>query len=86
MKQIELSDEDLKELKGLLNVAISGCLDDSCVAPFEEQRKEAVKQANKYKQLYNKIFGLIYGLELEEVEAIKAPEPPEMPRPVKSKV
>ena len=65
MKTIELTDEDLKELKGLLNVAISGCLDDSCVVPFEDQRKEAIKQANIYKKLYNKIFKPVYKLEEE---------------------
>lgn len=56
MKTITLTDEELKELRGLLNVAISGCLDDLIVAPFEDKRKEAIKQANKYKRLYNKIF------------------------------
>lgn len=68
MKTIDLTDEELKELRGLLNVAISGCLDDSIVAPFEDEWKEAIKQANKYKRLYNKIFddNKIIGLEYTE--------------------
>lgn len=60
MKTIDLTDEELKELRGLLNVAISGCLDDSIVALFEDERKNAIKQANEYKKLYNKIIGLEY--------------------------
>jgi hypothetical protein len=60
MKTIELTDEELKELRGLLNVAISGCLDDSTIAPFEDLRKNAIKQSIKYKKLYNKIFGPEY--------------------------
>ena len=39
-----------------MNVAISGCLDGSIIAPFEDLRKKEIKQANKYKKLYNKIF------------------------------
>ena len=56
MKTITLTDEELKKLKGLFNVASSGCLDDSIIAPFEDLRKEAIKQANEYKKLYNKII------------------------------
>ena len=63
MKTITLTDEELKKLKGLLNVAISGCLDDSIVAPFEDLRKEAIKQANEYKKLYNKIIKPEYTVE-----------------------
>jgi hypothetical protein len=55
-KTITLTDEELKELKGLLNVAISDCLDGSIIAPFEDLRKKEIKQANEYKKLYNKIF------------------------------
>lgn len=65
MKTIELTDAELKELKGLLNAAISGCLDDSLVVPFECQRKEAIKQANKYKRLYNRIIEPAYKEEKE---------------------
>lgn len=68
MKTITLTDEELKELRGLLNVAISGCLDDSIVAPFEDERKEAIKQANKYKRLYNKIFDADNVIEPEDTE------------------
>ena len=56
MKTITLTDEELKKLKGLLNVAITGCLDGSIVTLFEDLRKEAIKQANEYKKLYNKII------------------------------
>ncbi len=60
MKTIVLTDDELKELKGLLNTAISGFLDDSLVVPFECQRKVAIKQANKYKRLYNRIIEPTY--------------------------
>ena len=35
-KTVILNDSELKELGGLLNSAISECLDDSLVFPFEE--------------------------------------------------
>ena len=63
MKTITLTDEELKKLKGLLDVAITGCLDDSIIAPFEDLRKEAIKQANEYKKLYNKIIKPEYEVE-----------------------
>ena len=66
MKTITLTGEELKELKGLLNVAISGCLDDSIIAPFEDLRKEAIKQANEYKKLYNKIIKPEYTVERQK--------------------
>ena len=56
MKTIEFTDSELKELKGLLNCAISECLDDSFVFPFEEEKQKAIEQANIYKKLYNKII------------------------------
>ena len=43
-KTIILTDSELKELEGLLNSAISECLDDSFVCPFEDEKK---KQKNK---------------------------------------
>lgn len=36
MKTITLTDEELKKLKGLSYVAISGCLDDSIIELFED--------------------------------------------------
>ena len=63
MKTITLTDEELKKLKGLLDVAITGCLDDSITEPFEDLRKEAIKQANEYKKLYNKIVKPEYEVE-----------------------
>lgn len=60
MKLIELTDSELKELKGLLNSEISECLDDSLVYPFEEEKQKAKEQAIIYKKLYNKIIKPIY--------------------------
>ena len=60
MKTVILNDSELKELGGLLNSAISECLDDSLVNPFEEEKQKAKEQANKYKELYNKIIKPIY--------------------------
>ena len=60
MKKLELTDEELKELGGLLNVGISDCLDDSLVCPFEDEKKKAKEQANIYIKLYNKIIKPIY--------------------------
>ena len=34
MKTLEFTDSELKELEGLLNSAISECLDDSLIWPF----------------------------------------------------
>ena len=56
MKTVILNDSELKELEGLLNSAISECLDDSFVYPFEDEKKRAKEQANIYKKLYNKII------------------------------
>ena len=56
MKTVILNDSELKELEGLLNSAISECLDDSFVYPFEDEKKKAKEQANIYKKLYNKII------------------------------
>ena len=60
MKTLELTDSELKELEGLLNSAISECLDDSLVYPFEEEKQKAKEQAIIYKKLYNKIIKPIY--------------------------
>ena len=56
MKTLEFTDSELKELEGLLNSAISECLDDSLIYPFEEEKQKAKEQANIYKKLYNKII------------------------------
>ena len=55
-KTVILNDSELKELGGLLNSAISECLDDSFVCPFEEEKQKAKEQASIYKKLYNKII------------------------------
>lgn len=62
-KTVILNDSELKELGGLLNSAISECLDDSLVCPFEEEKKKAKEQANKYKRIYNKLIKPIYKVE-----------------------
>lgn len=59
-KTIILTDSELKELEGLLNCAISECLDDSFVCPLEEEKQKAKEQANIYKKLYNKIIKNIF--------------------------
>ena len=59
-KTVILNDSELKELSGLLNSAISECLDDSFIYPFEEEKQKAKEQANIYKKLYNKIINNIY--------------------------
>lgn len=59
-KTVILTDSELKELEGLLNSAISECLDDSFVCPFEEEKQKAKEQANIYKKLYNKIIKNIF--------------------------
>ena len=59
-KTVILNDSELKELGGLLNSAISECLDDSLVWPFEDEKKKAKEQANIYIKLYNKIIKPIY--------------------------
>ena len=66
MKSLEFTDSELKELEGLLNSAISECLDDSLVCPFEEEKQKAKEQANKYKRIYNKLIKSIYKVEDNE--------------------
>ena len=60
MKTLEFTDSELKELEGLLNSAISECLDDSFVYPFKDEKQKAKEQANIYKKLYNKIIKNIF--------------------------
>lgn len=60
MKTLEFTDSELKELSKLLNSAISECLDDSFIYPFEEEKQKAKEQANIYKKLYNKIIKNIF--------------------------
>lgn len=60
VKEMKLTDSELKELGGLLNSAISECLDDSLVCPFEDEKKKAKEQANIYKRIYNKIIKNIF--------------------------
>ena len=63
MKTITLTDEELKELGGLLNMGISEFLDTSFVIPFESGKQQAIKQANIYKSIYNKLIKPIYKVE-----------------------
>ena len=58
-----LTEEELKELEGLLNTEISDYLDTSCVIGFEEGAQLAIKQANIYKSIYNKLIKPIYKVE-----------------------
>lgn len=55
-----LTDEELKELGGLLNVGISDYLDTSFVIGSEDGKQHAIKQANIYKSIYNKLIKPIY--------------------------
>lgn len=55
-----LTDEELKELGGLLNVGISDYLDTSFVIGSEDGKQHAIKQANIYKRIYNKLIKPIY--------------------------
>lgn len=60
VKEIKLTDSELTELGGLLNCAISECLDDSLACPFEDEKQKAKEQASVYKRIYNKIIKRIY--------------------------
>lgn len=51
MNTLKFTDSELKELEGLLNSAISECLDDSLVCPFEDEKKK--KQKNKQINIRN---------------------------------
>ena len=62
-KTVILTNSELKELGGLLNSAISECLDDSFVYPFEEEKQKAKEQASVYKRIYNKLIKPIYKVE-----------------------
>lgn len=65
MKKLELTDEELKELGGLLNVGISDCLDTSFVIGSEDGKQQAIRRANIYKSIYNKLIKPIYKVEEE---------------------
>lgn len=65
MKKLELTDEELKELGGLLNVGISDSLDTSFVIGSEDGKQQAIRQANVYKSIYNKLIKPIYKVEKE---------------------
>lgn len=41
MNTLKFTDSELKELEGLLNSAISECLDDYLVCPFEDEKKKS---------------------------------------------
>lgn len=58
-----LTDEELKELGGLLNVGISDYLDTSFVIGSEDGKQQAIKRANIYKRIYNKLIKPIYKIE-----------------------
>lgn len=63
--KLEFTNSELKELEGLLNSAISECLDDSLIYPFEEEKQKAKEQANVYKKLYNKIIKNIFKVDYD---------------------
>ena len=60
IKTTELTDEEFKELKDLLNTEISTYLDTSFVIGSENGKQYAIKQANTYKRIYNKLIKPIY--------------------------
>ena len=60
IKTTELTDEEFKELKDLLNTEISAFLDTSFVIGSEDGKQHAIKQANIYKRIYNKLIKPIY--------------------------
>ena len=60
IKTTELTDEEFKELKDLLNTEISAFLDTSFVIGSEDGKQHAIKQANTYKRIYNKLIKPIY--------------------------
>ena len=66
MKTLKLTDEELKELGGLLNVGISDCLDTSFVIASEDGKQHTIRQANIYKSIYNKLIKPMYKVEEEE--------------------
>ena len=53
MKTLKFTDSELKELEGLLNSAISECLDDSLICPLKKKNK---KQKNKQTFIKNFII------------------------------
>ena len=60
IKTTELTDEEFKELKDLLNTEISEFLDTSFVIGSEDGKQHIIKQANIYKRIYNKLIKPIY--------------------------
>lgn len=63
MKKLELTEEESKELGGILHSLISDYLDFTLIDVTDEVKQQAVKQANTYKRIYNKLIKPIYKVE-----------------------
>ena len=55
MKTVTLTDEEVQELREILNSKISKYLDDFCEISSGKVRRVFNPKANLYKKLYNKI-------------------------------
>ena len=60
MKTVTFTDKELRELGGLLNSAISECLDDSLITSNKEEKHRAINQSEIYKKIYNKLINSLY--------------------------
>ena len=60
MKIVELTDEEVQELREILNSKISKYLDDFCEISSGEVHREFNPKADIYKSIYNKIVTHVF--------------------------
>ena len=54
MKPIEFTDEELRELKIVLSIALAECMDNAFLLPLSHKRHSVVQQTHLDKKLYKK--------------------------------
>lgn len=60
MKTVTLTDEEVQELREILNSKISKYLDDFCEISSEEVRREFNPKAEVFMSIYNKIVTHVF--------------------------
>ena len=60
MKTVMLTDEEVKELREILNSKISNYLNDFCIISSDETHHEFNPKADLFKSIYNKIVSRVF--------------------------
>lgn len=59
MKTIEFTDEELKELKIVLSIALAECMNNAFLLPLSHKRHSVVQQTHLDKKLYKKVLNAL---------------------------